>query len=92
MELTKLRRFSCFQILTKIAYWSLAEIFKFTNFEVCLHSLENCQSHSRLLKSIVNMIYTCFNDEWNRIKKFYPSRNLENLLIFQDCLHSLSKL
>ena len=37
MNGTELRSFSHFQILTKIAYpVTLAEIFKFTDFEVCL--------------------------------------------------------
>ena len=39
MNGTELKRFSHSQILTKVAYWKLAEIFKLTNFEVCLHSL-----------------------------------------------------
>ena len=39
MNGTELRSFSDFQNLTKIGYLDLAEILKFTNFEVCLHSL-----------------------------------------------------
>ena len=39
MNGTELGSFSCHQILTKIAHTEIAEIFKFTNFEVCLHSL-----------------------------------------------------
>ena len=39
MNGTERRSFSHFRILSKITYRTLAEIFKLTNFEVCLHSL-----------------------------------------------------
>ena len=70
MNRTQLRSFTHFQILTKIAYQIIAEIFKLINFQVCLHSLQNCESQSKISKSNVNMIYKCFVDEWNRNKKF----------------------
>ena len=50
MNGTELRTFSHFQILTKIAYLTLSEIFKLTNFEVCLHSMESCESQSKWSK------------------------------------------
>ena len=65
MNGTELRSFSHFQILTKIA-----EIFKLSNFEVCFHSLQSCESQSKLSNSNVNLIYKCFLDEFNRIEKF----------------------
>ena len=46
------------------------KISQFTNFEVSLHSLWNCESQSRWSNSNVNIISKCFLDEWNRIKKF----------------------
>ena len=66
----ELRSFSHFQILTKITYPTLAEIFKLTNFEVCLHSLYSWENQSKYLNLNVNLIEKCFYDEWKRIKKF----------------------
>ena len=66
----------------------LEEIFKLTNFEDPLLSLQSCESQSKWSNSIVKMIYKCFLDEWNRRRSFsqlsiltwiaYLSRNLEN--------------
>ena len=39
MNGTELNSFSHFEILTESHTQTLAEIFKLTNFEVCLHSL-----------------------------------------------------
>ena len=48
MNGTELRSFSHYQILTKIAYLDISRnLKKLTNFEVCLHSLLNCESQSR---------------------------------------------
>ena len=70
MNETELRSFCHFQILKKLYTQSLAEILKLTNLQVCLESLEICQSQSKLSKSNVNMIYKCYLDDWNRIKNF----------------------
>ena len=46
MNGTELGSFSHFQILTQNQITqTLAEIFRLTNYEVCLHSLQNCESH-----------------------------------------------
>ena len=66
MNGTELRSFSHFQILTsKSDTRTLAEIFKLTNFEVCLHSVESCESQSKSSNSNVNLIYKCSLNEWN---------------------------
>ena len=71
MNGTELRSFSHFQILTWIAYSDLTKkSWKLTNFDVCLHSLWNCESQWRWSNSNINMIYKSFLHEWNRIKKF----------------------
>ena len=71
MNGTELRSFSHFQILTWIAYSDLSRnLQKLTNFDVCLHSLWNCESQWRWSNSNINMIYKSFLDEWIRIKKF----------------------
>ena len=67
----ELRSFSHFQILTWIGYSGpYQKSWKLTNFDVCLHSLWNCESQSRWSNSNINMIQKPLFDEWNRIKKF----------------------
>ena len=71
-EWQKLRSFSHFQILTKIAYPYLSRsdenwlILKFLFFDC-----KTTKSQSKWSNSIVNMIYTCFLDEFNKIKKLW---------------------
>ena len=66
-----------YEVLVIFKFWpkshtrTLAEIFKLTNFEVSLHSLETCESQSKWSNSNVKMIYKCLLDEWKRIKKFW---------------------
>ena len=46
MNGTELRIFSHFENFdAKSDTWTLAEIFRLTNYEVCLHSLQNYESH-----------------------------------------------
>ena len=71
MNGTELRSFSHFQILTWIAYSDLSRNLENSLiFDVCLHSMWNCESQSRWSNSNINMIQKPFLDEWNRIKKF----------------------
>ena len=71
MNGTELRSFSHFQIFhLNLILVPWQKSWKLTNFEVCLHSLQNCESQWRWSNSNVNVIYKCFLDEWNRIKKF----------------------
>ena len=70
MNGTELRCFNDLQTLTKITYPDLRRYLQLTNFEVCLLSLQGCESQSKLSNSNVKMIYKCCLDEWKRIKKF----------------------
>ena len=65
-----------FILWPKLHTRTLQKSWKLMNFEVGFHSLDNWESQWKWANSIVNTIYKCFFDEWNRIKKFLSFSNL----------------
>ena len=78
MNRTKLRSFDHFQIFTKIAYQDLStNLENWLNLKFILFDCKTAKGQSKWSNSITNMIYTCFLDKWDRIRKFYWFSNLD---------------
>ena len=74
---TELRSFSNFQILTKIAHSDISRNLQIDQFWSSSSFTVELRKSVKMIKSIVNMISSCFLDEWNRIKKFFLFSNFD---------------
>ena len=78
-----------FKFWSKSHTCALAEILKIDSFwSLSSLTVKKCERCSKWSNSIVNMIYMCYLDEWNKIKKFGSFSNQEVLVIFKFWLKS----